>query len=883
MSVLSVAASRGDLDSCAKLLEAGSDVNQLDAHHRSALFYAANGGFIDCVEMLIQAGAAIDEVDQEGTTSLQKAVINSNFEMAELLLSNGASTNVRESRQLTCMHFCAHSGNIEIGKLLQRHGASLDESDQDFRTPLHWAVCQKQEDFARWLLAEGARIDACDKKGRTPLIYAALTQELRIVVCLVEFGADLHVKDAEARSAFDIAKSQKFYECAEYLTHMSNSSTIASPTATESRRRSLSAHTPPPSNKQAIRAKRRGGLGTSSSPTASSSSPQSKENVEFASPTTTGKTTSEKSSEAELEAQINAVLTAEIKRTQREIAETQALHRQLSSEGDREKQIAVLTALLQAEQSRTKHYAGLITRMSSGKSAEPIAVSSKPSLVRRTVDTKAQEIENKRLHEQEQATIRELQQLTQTLETQQGLLKSCEQENLELKRQLGEHFRTPAQLLEQVAMRKDSQTRMAQLKKDVAQLRTDLSAVHSTVTSWQSTSRQQIEAVRAAVWQMHERKNGKGIQAMRLYKQVLEERKQLWNQLQDLKGAIRVFCRIRPATSSSDAVAVAPSKVHEGQVTVVHAAKKRRFEFDRVFGPRATQEDVFEDTKPLIRSVVDGFNVCIFAYGQTGSGKTHTMQGTPASPGVMVRALHELFALTQNRLAEGYSYTIDVSIVEIYNEKVYCLLNKDQNRSASLEVRQSTDGRGMEVADALRVPVSSADDIESVLALGAQNRSTGTTNLNEHSSRSHLLLLIRVDGANRVTGERNVGKLTLVDLAGSERIDKAGTSGSSAKETVAINASLSALGAVISALQRKEAHVPYRNSKLTFLLQDSIGAGSSKTLMFMQVDSRATNASESVLSLQFAERARSVQLAPQAATRRPAAASSATVSSATRS
>ena len=179
----------------------------------------------------------------------------------------------------------------------------------------------------------------------------------------------------------------------------------------------------------------------------------------------------------------------------------------------------------------------------------------------------------------------------------------------------------------------------------------------------------------------------------------------------------------------------------------------------------------------------------------------------------------------------------------------------------------------MEVSGAKRMAVQTLEDVYCILNLGARNRSTATTNLNEHSSRSHLLVLIRVEGFNKVTAERTVGKLTLVDLAGSERIYRAGTSGTSARETVAINSSLSALGNVISALQKNDsnAHVPYRNSKLTYLLQDSLSAGNSKTLMFMHVDSRAINSGESMQSLQFAERVKTVSIVPM---KKPAAAAS---------
>ena len=826
---------KGDLSSCQKLLEK-VNVNAVDSENRSALFYAANGGFLDCAELLVSRGAELDARDKDGATALQKAVLSNHPRMVEYLLKMGANPEVADSSQNTCMHFCAFSDNTVIAELLLKAGARLESVDHENRSPLHWAVWKKQINFTRWIISAGSKIDCADQHGKTPLFYAVISQDLNLVICLTEFGANVEHRDVQGRTAIEIAQAKGMDEIVQYLTQHSRGAVAQSPAP---RRASL--RTPlTPQQSSVVKAKRslRGEMSKENSMHASSPAGTSKQ-------------------EPSMERQITGVLIEEMERTQRELSESLAIPvERIMSEPDSSKQIALLTELLQSEQRRTKRYSSLILQLSSRKNPDLPELSDKVGLVRRTVDLKAQEGEHARLKAKETSMIEEIRRLTGLVEEHQSMLQSRELENKELKRQLGEFFKTPTQLKEALVMREDNRLRMVKLREETQQYRQDLQFLHGAVTAWREQTMSQVEQTREAILQMYERKNGKGLLAMKLYKKVLDERKQLWNQLQDLKGAIRVYCRIRPA-AQSEQIAAAPS-TQEGCVSLLHAAKKRRFEFDRVFGPRTSQEDVFEDTKPLIRSVVDGFNVCIFAYGQTGSGKTFTMQGTTSAPGVNTRALCELFDLTKQREPEGFVYEISVSIVEIYNEKVFCLLETQRD---ALEIKQSPEG--MELVGAMKQQVNNLEDVHAILDLGAKNRSTAATNMNEHSSRSHLILLIRVEGFNRVTNEKTVGKLTLVDLAGSERLDRTGTTGTAARETVAINSSLSALGNVISALQKNDpnAHIPYRNSKLTYLLQDSLGTGNAKTLMFMQIDSRAINSGESLQSLQFAERVRTVQLA----------------------
>ncbi|XP_059437772.1 kinesin-like protein KIN-14I [Corylus avellana] len=349
------------------------------------------------------------------------------------------------------------------------------------------------------------------------------------------------------------------------------------------------------------------------------------------------------------------------------------------------------------------------------------------------------------------------------------------------------------------------------------------------------------------------------------YKSVLEENRKLYNQVQDLKGNIRVYCRVRPFLPGQPNGLNAVGHIDEGNITIIAPSKyskegRKSFTFNRVFGPSASQEEVFLDTQPLIRSVLDGYNVCIFAYGQTGSGKTYTMSGpnelTEEGLGVNYRALGDLFLLSEQR-KDIISYDISVQMLEIYNEQVRDLLVTD-GFNKRLEIRNSSQN-GINVPEANLVPVSSTSDVINLMNLGQKNRAVGATAMNDRSSRSHSCLTVHVQGRDLTSGSILRGCMHLVDLAGSERVDKSEVTGDRLKEAQHINKSLSALGDVISSLAQKNSHVPYRNSKLTQLLQDSLG-GQAKTLMFVHISPEPDAVGETISTLKFAERVSTVEL-----------------------
>lgn len=345
-----------------------------------------------------------------------------------------------------------------------------------------------------------------------------------------------------------------------------------------------------------------------------------------------------------------------------------------------------------------------------------------------------------------------------------------------------------------------------------------------------------------------------------LYKREMKLRKQYYNTIQELKGNIRVYCRVRPMLQKEldGGYTDVMSFPSEDEVKFTDAnGRPKLFEFDEVYTPTDPQSKVFEDTAPLIDSVVDGFNVCIFAYGQTGSGKTFTMGGGEGEQkGINTRALERLFQIIEDRKETEVS-TVTVSVLEIYCEQIRDLLaTKKEAAGLSYEVKQGGP-YGTYVTNLKEIPVTSPRDIDSIMATAQTHRSEGMTNMNEHSSRSHMLLYIIVRTTNKQTNMQGYGKLSLIDLAGSERLDKSGAEGQRMKEAVSINKSLSSLGDVIAGLAQNSKHVPFRNSVLTFLLQDSM-AGQAKVLMFVCVSPASYNASESGSSLLFASRARGV-------------------------
>ncbi|WYZ46599.1 hypothetical protein EsH8_IX_000824 [Colletotrichum jinshuiense] len=358
------------------------------------------------------------------------------------------------------------------------------------------------------------------------------------------------------------------------------------------------------------------------------------------------------------------------------------------------------------------------------------------------------------------------------------------------------------------------------------------------------------------------------------------ERRVLFNKYQELKGNIRVMCRVRPVLNPSEG---APAKVtFPDEKTSAEIAlqtqevnsfgdvsnKNISFEFDRVFDPAAQNQDVFDEISQLVQSALDGYNVCIFCYGQTGSGKTHTMS---SQDGMIPRATHMIYDTVTKLREKSWTYSMEGSFIEVYNEELNDLLTpngrESDGKGRKLEIRHDDARKQTTVLNCKTVSLDSADTVEVMLAEAQNNRSVAATKANERSSRSHSVFILKLVGFNSATGERCEGTLNLVDLAGSERLKHSQAEGARMRETQNINKSLSCLGDVIEALGKKSGHIPYRNSKLTHLLQYSLG-GNSKTLMFVMVSPLEAHLKETVTSLRFATKVHNTHIGTAKATKK---------------
>lgn len=314
-------------------------------------------------------------------------------------------------------------------------------------------------------------------------------------------------------------------------------------------------------------------------------------------------------------------------------------------------------------------------------------------------------------------------------------------------------------------------------------------------------------------------------------KLIVEEtlRRKLHNQVQELKGNIRVFCRVRPSLegeadeaakivfpdSESDSKEInvqGPEQVSSlGKVT----ATQNAFSFDRVFDPSAQNGDVFDEISQLVQSALDGYNVCIFCYGQTGSGKTFTMQ---SADGMIPRAVAQIYECAESLKEKGWTYSMEGNFIEVYNENLNDLLGKAEDLDKKKhEIRHDTQKCKTTITDITTVKLDTPEKMEGLLQRASKNRSVAATKANERSSRSHCVFILNLVGENSITGERSEGTLNLVDLAGSERLSHSQAEGARLKETQNINKSLSCLGDVIAALGdgKSNGHIPYRNSKVS--------------------------------------------------------------------
>ncbi|CAH0492500.1 unnamed protein product [Peronospora farinosa] len=354
-------------------------------------------------------------------------------------------------------------------------------------------------------------------------------------------------------------------------------------------------------------------------------------------------------------------------------------------------------------------------------------------------------------------------------------------------------------------------------------------------------------------------------------KQGDKHRRAMHNTIQELRGNVRVFARTRPFLPSDrcDLNTTTPviSCDFDGESLKLQRPGKSlsepdtfSFTFDKVFAPSSGQDAVFEQVSEFVQSSLDGYHVCLFSYGQTGSGKTHTMQGSGSGQmrGIIPRAIEMILQECKKLKHEGWNYVTKVSFLEIYNETIHDLLATKRNSDEKLSIKKDAKG-GVYVPGLTLVDVTAMEQVEDLMERASRARSVACTDMNAQSSRSHSVFTLHLQGVNDKGGVMLNGQLNLVDLAGSERASRSNVSGDRLKETQAINKSLSCLADVFSAIGNKSSHIPFRNSKLTYLLQNSL-SGDGKTLMMVNLSPTLESASESLCSLRFAKQVNQCEL-----------------------
>eukprot|EP01060_Flectonema_neradi_P032934 TRINITY_DN537_c0_g1_i2.p1 TRINITY_DN537_c0_g1~~TRINITY_DN537_c0_g1_i2.p1 ORF type:complete len:735 (+),score=162.60 TRINITY_DN537_c0_g1_i2:64-2268(+) len=372
-----------------------------------------------------------------------------------------------------------------------------------------------------------------------------------------------------------------------------------------------------------------------------------------------------------------------------------------------------------------------------------------------------------------------------------------------------------------------------------------------------------------------------------------KSRMELHNSLIEVKGNIRVYARVRPmldreidAKGGSDythfeypegtdhrGLHVVEVPGHQSTIPgKSEQPKTLQFLFDKVYHPEQTQEQVFNDISQLVQSSLDGYKVCVFAYGQTGSGKTYTMEGPDPGheseqSGMIARAVNQIFDNCQWKSKQtGFRFKLLCSFLEIYNESIHDLLNPQEtydfnpNNSNTLKHEIRIIDNEAIVTNIREEEVCDPRHVYELLRIANDNRRTAGTKMNERASRSHSVFIMKIKGYNEATRQEISGQLNLIDLAGSERLAKSGAEGNRLRETQHINKSLACLGDVIAALGKGDgAHVPFRQSKLTHLLQPSM-TNESKTLMFVNINPVPDHLKESLCSLRFASKVNACEI-----------------------
>jgi kinesin family protein C2/C3 len=333
-------------------------------------------------------------------------------------------------------------------------------------------------------------------------------------------------------------------------------------------------------------------------------------------------------------------------------------------------------------------------------------------------------------------------------------------------------------------------------------------------------------------------------------------RRKIHNRYMYLRGNLRVMCRVRPFLSSEKINKKSQMEtlvINNDSISVFQENKQEKiFEYDYIFDTKSTQKDVYEEVTLLIQSMVQGNNICIIAYGQTCTGKTYTIQGPNSkNPGIVPRAAKELFLILNNFAKSDYfeSIRLSLTIIEIYNEQIYNLLEES---TPSLNMYEDASGN-LIIPDLNPISINSFDEANKLFKLAAKFRHTSSTEYNDRSSRSHCIFSFQL----KLTGKDGRiirSTLHIIDLAGSERISKSQNKDEKLrKESICINLSLHSLSTVLNSIALKANHIPYRDSKLTHFLKDSLNENYN-ILLLLLVSPNVKDLGETISTLQFGER-----------------------------
>jgi len=506
-------------------------------------------------------------------------------------------------------------------------------------------------------------------------------------------------------------------------------------------------------------------------------------------------------------------------------------------------EMKVKSTTLEAQLKVETELRGRAEQMESTERNERIAMSAQ--MLAMAKDHAAKEAKFKGQFEDEILELREkieadselMKEQEERLSMHRETITLLEEEKVSLKNALTQKDRTEVNIIEE----------NGQLRGEVAVLKEQLKNTHAKAADMETSLNEKICSLEEKI------REGEAL------------RRRLHNTVQELRGNVRVYARVRPFLPidgvGDDAVACITPR-DESSLSIQNEKALHHFEYDHVFPASTGQEGVFEEVSEFVQSALDGYHVTLFSYGQTGSGKTHTMQGMrDQMRGIIPRAIEQVGKYKVVLEEDGWAYDMNVSMLEIYNETIRDLLRENED-SGDTKYDIKVDKEGERYVSNLtlkHIDPTNMAAIEDVMQQAAKYRSVGCTGMNQVSSRSHSVFTLHLTATHSERKQKLKGTLNLVDLAGSERLDRSGATGAQAKETAAINKSLSSLTDVFAALGKKSGHVPFRNSKLTYLLQPSF-SGNGKTLMLVNLSPTEESFQESLSTLRFAKQVNQCEL-----------------------